>query len=391
MKGLKKIAVLAVIMVMAAGCATIKQRLGFNKETTFNIVIDKAGTGLKERQDIYNAIKNMVGPSNTVIIYDASGSMRYETRVDGEKQTQKRYELAYQGLAKISELFDEKDHVSLLVFGSKIPYALSEGKKTERINFEKAMKTHSDIVKVYEADEAGFNHEKFMTAIRFLKSEDAYIGDTPIGNAVLKAVDLLENKENAKIILITDGYESTPELADALAKNAKWEEKLKAKYADYDNILIPAGASLEKAIEKKVSFTPILCGLKSVTKERSNTDREAAEIRTFYQDLAKQAGSVVMEASSSEGLASAVMDAEATGLTYTVYKKLPVIEKVMPKTKVAEGKTGVPIKLDSGEYHVVVNTVPPIEKVVTVKEGRENTYFLKIGGDGILDVVPSEK
>jgi hypothetical protein len=390
MKGFKKLAVLAIVMAAVAGCATIKQRLGLNEETTFNIVVDKDGAGLKGKQDVYNAIKNMIGPSNTVIIYDASGSMRYETRVEGEKQTQKRYELAYQGLAKISELFDEKDHVSLLVFGSKIPYALSEGKKTERVNFEKAMKTHSDIVKVYEADEAGYNHEKFMSAVSFLKSEDAYIGDTPIGHAVLKAADLLENKENAKIILITDGYESTPELAAALAGDKKWEEKLKTKYADYDNVLIPAGTSLEKALEKKISFTPILCGLKSVTKDRSTTDREAAEIRAFYEALAKQAGSVVMEASSAEGLASAVIDAESAGLTYTVYKKLPVIEKLMPKTKVAEGKAGIPIKLDAGEYHVVLNTVPPIEKVVTVKEGRENTYFLRIGKDGIMDIVPSE-
>ncbi|OQX26706.1 MAG: hypothetical protein BWK80_09060 [Desulfobacteraceae bacterium IS3] len=369
-------------------CAAIKQKLeGLGTSgTTFNLVMDKGKSGLETKEKVYKVVKSMVGPSNTVIVYDASGSMHYETPVgdDSAKKSQKRYELAYQGLTKVAEIFDQNDKVWLLVFGTKVPYELSEGRSLKDINFEKAFRTHSDIVQVYGEKDAGYNREKFMSAIRFLKSGKAYIGDTPIGYSVVKATALLESKPNAKIVLITDGQETSPVLAKAIAGKKSQEKKLKAKYPDYNDILISASDALERAVQKKIHFTPILCGLKSITKNRTTTDKEVAETRAFYENLAHETGSAALEASSSEGLASAVMDAEAASLTYEIFKG------DLPEQKIAEGKAGVPLNLDPGTYRLVVNTVPRIETEITVKEHTANVYVLKSAEGGAMKVVPSE-
>ncbi len=391
---------LVLLAFALVSCAAIKQKFGGTEtsDTTFSLVMDKGESGLGTKEKVYKIVKNMVGPSNTVILYDASGSMHYETPAgeDSSKKVQKRYELAYQGLTKVSELFDENDKVWLLVFGTKVPYELSEGKSLKNIDFEKAFRTHSDIVQVYGQKDAGYNRAKFVSAIRFLNSDKAYIGDTPIGYSVVKATELLESKPNAKIVLITDGQETSPILANAISGKKGWEKKLRSKYPDYDNILISASAALEKAVEKKIHFTPILCGLKSITKNRTTTDREVAETRAFYENLAHETGSAALEASSSEGLASAVMDAEAASLTYEVFRAIPLLDKVpvlkdnLPDQKIAEGKTGVPINLEPGTYRLVLHTTPSIETEITVREHTANVYVLKSADGGAMKIVPSE-
>ncbi|MDM8525563.1 hypothetical protein QUF80_19510 [Desulfococcaceae bacterium HSG8] len=402
MNFVRNLALLLIILTFMS-CATIKKKLGMEEGaattgTALNIIISEGKSGLTEKQGLYKVIKGMTGPTNTVILYDASASMNYETPVEtkaGEEQTQKRYELAYGGLTKLAEIFDENDKIWLVVFGSKVPYELTKSKKSNQINCEKAFISHSDVVSVYGEKDGGYDYKEFMSAITYLESGDSYIGDTPIGYAILKALEFLESKPNSKIILITDGEETAPLLAEMISRRSGEEEKLRKKYTDYDAVTISASSALEKARGKGIYFTPILCGLKSVTKNRATSDTEVETTRSFYKKLAKESGSVPIEVSSAEGLASAFIDAEVINLTYDVYNYVPlpdVYKKIplLPDQKVGTGNTGVPMKLDPGKYRIQVHTTPPVETNVTIEADKPNTYVLMTGDDGTFKLVPSK-
>ncbi|OQY59678.1 MAG: hypothetical protein B6245_05220 [Desulfobacteraceae bacterium 4572_88] len=377
----KKVILLLLITVVFAGCSAIRQKFAAylgKPDTTLSIVSAGEGVSPEGKKELYKAVRKMIGPSSTVILYDASGSMIYDTQ-----QNLRRYELAYKGLTQIAGLFGEDDKIWLLVFGSKVPFELTKDRRITQKNYEKAFKSHTDVISVYDGT-SGYDHAAFMSAIRFLGSRNAYIGDTPIGYAVLKAGEILKSVSGGKIILITDGEETGPILADGISRNKAWEDELREKYPHYDEVTISAASALDRVTSGEIYFTPILCGLENAGGNRVTTDGEIEKIRLFYENLAQATGSIVLQVSSAEGLVSAFIDAELVSLGYEIYRG----HEVLPEKKVGEGHIGVPVKLDAGKYRVVANTNPPTERDVVVKGGKSNIYVLIVDSDGLLQFIP---
>src|SRR4030042_2858621 len=203
---------------------------------------DHSQEALEKKKEIYHALKNLSGQSHIVIIYDASGSMREGL---GEKE-QKRFEAAYEGLIQIVTLFKPNDQVGLIVFGSKKLAGLTSDGVIIRKDYIRAMEACGDVEIIFSPQKKGFNQKEFLTAIHFLGSEKAYIGDTPIGYSVLKPHSLLKGLPNATAILITDGEETGPLLAQTASKDKAWEQRLKKQYPNLDDLTISAFDSIKK-------------------------------------------------------------------------------------------------------------------------------------------------
>lgn len=380
---LAKTLIVLVLMLSLVGCTAIRRKLGLDPEHNFLIITEKSDATLEKKGDTYKKLKKMTGPSNTVIIYDASASMQYLTPI-GDGVSQPRYKLAYKGLTRIAKLFNEDDQVWLLVFGSKVPFELTESKSQQEIDFDRAYQAHQDVELIYGEKEAGFNYNTFISKIHHLKSGKSYIGDTPIGYAITRAAALLEGSADGQIILLTDGQETGPLLDEYLSQWPDRKKSFKRSHPRYDQVTISASQALEQVENKTIYFTPILVGLKSVTPERETSPAEIEATRGFYQELARESGSVYLEATSADELTSAFINAEIMNLSYDLYQDAPK----KPEKKVASGNIGVPIYVKPGDYRLVIHTMPPFQDQVAVKGGYTNVYVLTADSQGNLRIDP---
>jgi hypothetical protein len=333
---------------------------------------------LEKKKAVYRALKSLSSKSNIVIIYDASGSMREKI---GESGTRK-FEAAYEGLKQIGTLFQPSDNVRLLVFGSKKPSGITNEGIILRKDYVRAVEASSDVELVYSSQREGFNQKDFLATIKFLGSEHPYIGDTPIGYSVLKAHQILRGTPNAKVILITDGEETGSLLAQSISKDKAWEERLRKKYANYDEITISAFESIKKLVEDKIHVSPIIYGLGGSMGDKSVREKESQSIRNFYQKLATQSGSVYLEAVTSLELLNAFMEAEMMSLTYGLY----TMERNKKDQLMAKGKIGVSLMVEDGRYLLKTDTEQPFEQVVELRPQVKNVYFFDIDKDGKLRI-----
>jgi len=77
--------------------------------------------------------------------------------------------------------------VWLVVFGSKKPFGSSRMERSIERIICGPWEAGSDVEVVFSS-KAGFDEKKtFLESIKYLESEKAYIGDTPIGYSILKA------------------------------------------------------------------------------------------------------------------------------------------------------------------------------------------------------------
>lgn len=330
--------------------------------------LDSSLEALEKKKEIYHALKNLSGQGHIVIIYDASGSMR--EKLGGREQ--KRFEAAYEGLKEIVLLFRPKDDVKLLVFGSKKPSGLTSEGVIIRRDYGRAMEACADVELIYSSPKAGFDPKEFLKAIQFLGTEKAYIGDTPIGYSVLKAHSLLKGLPNATAILITDGEETGPLLAQNIAKDKAWEKRLKKQYPNFDDLIISAFDSIKKLVDEKIHFSPILYGL------RGPEDKESQKIRDFYHKLATSSGSVYLEAATPQELLSAFMEAEIMSFTYGLYSTEP--EK--KGQRMAKGKVGIPLMVEEGRYLLRTDTEKPFEQEIQLKPQPKNIFSFNINREG---------
>ncbi len=338
----------------------------------------KAGSseeGLEKKKPVYRALKNLSNRNNVVIIYDASGSMR-----DKIGNGPKKFEVAYEGLKQIGTLFQSSDRVRLIVFGSKKRSGITNEGIIPRKDYVRAIEASSDVEVVYISPEKGFEQKDFLAAIKFLGSESTYIGDTPIGYAVLKADQILKDTQNPNIILITDGLETGPLLALDISKDKALEERLRKKYPNYDQITISASEAIKKLVENHIHFSPILYGL-TAKDDQTARGKESQKIRSVYQQLATQSGSIYLEAATSSELLNAFMDAETMSFTYGLYtledKKGQLVTK---------GRVGIPIMVMEGRYLLKMETEQPFEQTVDLKPQVKNIYYFDIGKDGKLRI-----
>ncbi len=334
----------------------------------------QAEENLEKKKAVYKALKNLSSKNNVVIIYDASGSMR-ERIGSGPK----KFEAAYEGLRRIGTVFQPSDKVRLIVFGSKKRSGITNEGVIPGKDYSKALEASGDVVVVYNSPEKGFDEREFLATVRFLASENAYIGDTPIGYAVLKAHEILKGTSNAKVILITDGEETGPLLAQDISKDKVLEERLRKKYPNYDQLTISASEATKKLVEDRIHFSPILYGLKRAKSDLPARGKESDKIRSFYQQLATESGSAYLEAATSGELLNAFMDAEMMSIAYGLY----ALEGKRDQP-VARGKVGVSIMVEEGRYLLKTETEQPFEQTVELKPQVKNVYYLDIGKDGRL-------
>ncbi len=334
----------------------------------------KAGSpeeGMDKKKAVYRALKDLRSKNNVVIIYDASGSMRDKTGNGPRK-----FEVAYEGLKQIGTLFQSSDQVRLIVFGSKKRSGITNEGIIPRKDYIRAIEASSDVEVVYGSPEKGFDQKDFLAAIKFLGSESTYIGDTPIGYAVLKADQILKDTQNSNIILITDGLETGPLLARDISKDKALEERLRKKYPSYDQITMSASEAIKKLMENRIHFSPILYGL-SPKNDQSVRGKESQKIRSVYQQLATQSGSIYLEAATSGELLNAFMDADIMSLAYALY---PLEGK--KDQPAARGKVGLSIMVEEGRYLLKMETEHPLEQAVELKPQMKNVYYFDIGKDG---------
>jgi hypothetical protein len=333
---------------------------------------------LGKKKAVYLALKSLSSKNNIVIIYDASGSMREKIGESGLR----KFEAAYEGLKQIGTLFQPSDNVRLLVFGSRKPSGITNEGIIIRKDYVRAVEASSDVELIYSSPREGFNQKDFLATIKYLGSEHTYIGDTPIGYSVLKAHQILKGTSNAKVILITDGEETGSLLAQSISKDKAWEERLRKKYPNYDEITISAFESIKKLVEDKIYFSPILYGLGGSMGEKSARDKEIQSIRNFYQKLATQSGSIYLEAVTSLELLNAFMDAEMMSITYSLY----ALESNKKDQLVAKGRIGVTLLVEDGRYLLKTDTEQPFEQGVELRPQVRNVYFFDIDKEGKLRI-----
>jgi hypothetical protein len=146
-------------------------------------------------------VSNLKGPENIIIVYDASGSMLWPSTPGGEP----RFRNAHRALSKYVNGIREKHSVGLMVYGSRYPSGIFDGKI---YNLQAAAKSCTEdivlTVPLGKLDKNTFNSE----LVRLSQSK-SYKGDTPIGGSIAKASEILKRNpgERKHIILITDGAE----------------------------------------------------------------------------------------------------------------------------------------------------------------------------------------
>ncbi len=337
---------------------------------------------MERKKAVYHSLKGLSSKNNILIIYDASGSMRDKIGTSGVR----KFEAAYEGLKQIGTLFRQSDNVRLFVFGSKKSSGITNEGVIPRKDYIRAVEASGDVESVYHSPPEGFSQKDFLTTIRFLGSESTYIGDTPIGYSVLRAHQVLKGSPNAKVILITDGLETGPVLAQNVSKDKKSEERLRKKYPNYDELTISASESIKKLVADNIHFSPILYGLGGSLADKSGRGKEAQDIRNFYQKLATESGSIYLEAVTPVELLNAFMDAEIMSLTYGLYS----LEQAKKDQLVARGKTGISLMVEDGRYLLKTETEKPFEQEVEVKPRVRNIYFFSIDQNGKLKITPGQ-
>ncbi len=194
---LKNLIIFSTFLIVASilGCGPQE------KYVTLNINAVKSGSTQSDMDMAYKFISNIRNPENTIIIYDASGSMLWPTSTNGKP----RYKTAIESFNKFVDKINPKNNVGLLVYGSNSDSGIYHG------NVQNAslatQSCNNDIETVVSLSK--FDQKKYDSALAKFSNANAYKGDTPIGNAIMKAANILKDvKGNRKhIILITDGEE----------------------------------------------------------------------------------------------------------------------------------------------------------------------------------------
>jgi hypothetical protein len=385
---MKNRVILLFVLLFCFSCASAPTPAPVKKATTEFLLMGFGSPGeqkdlteelLAKKKNVYSSLKKLSSRHNVVIVYDASGSMT--TKLPG--MNLKRYEAAYEGLKKIGNLFSKDDKVWLIVFGSRKPFGIVQNGGLYRKDYMRAVEAGNDVEIAFHSQDTGFDEKEFLASINYLKSEKAYIGDTPIGYSILKAQEILKGLPNAKVILISDGEETGPLLAQNVSKAKAWEQRIREKYPHLDNITISAEKAIDRLVGEGVSFTPIIYGVMGQKAGGSADERTVQSIRAFYQKMASASGSIYLEAVTPLELLNAFMEAEMMSIAYT----LSSLEGDKISEPVAKGKIGIPITIQEGRYLLRTNTEQPFTAEVDAKPRERNIYIFDVNEEGNLKIL----
>lgn len=299
--------------------------------------------------DAFRFVQSVRDPESIVLIYDASGSMRWPISKDGEP----RYVAAYRALLQFVERTARHDKIAVIVYGSRLPSGISDGKV---LNEQRAKASCNQDIVVVQALQPAKDLGDIKSHLTQLSRVDAYRGDTPLGNSMMKAAELLSNSPGEKrVVVLTDGAEEcNPQIAGSVSpKDAA--QKLKDANITVDIVLSGGGLNSKGVINEK-------------SKESAN-------------GLSGLATGQFLEAGSFDELVNALFRIEIAKFRYELVDK--------KGTVVATANLGQRIAVPSGEYVFRGLKAHGFSKPIKIPDARAARIFLALSSekDATPDVI----
>jgi hypothetical protein len=283
-----------------------------------NFTVGVTGTGKTEAdlESAYSLISNIKSPDNILIIYDASGSMRWPTAPGGEP----RYKHAHKSLARYLEGVRASDNVGLIVYGSRYPSGVFGG-KIQNAAVAKKSCTEDIVVTVPFGK---FNKGSFRSELDRLSQSRSYRGDTPIGGAIVKATSIFKgiDVDRKHIILITDGAEECFNKGDR--SNS-----------------VPGSASPEDAVQKAAD-EGITVSIVAYGVGRGKDGHVVANPEQALNSLRNLSTGVFVVANTGEELTKALMQVEVENFKFDLLD--------LNKKTVGKFSIGQTIQVDVSKY-----------------------------------------
>ena len=294
------------------GCASVPPG---PENVNFTVGVTGAGKAEADLESAYGLISNIKSPDNILIIYDASGSMRWPTAPGGEP----RYRNAHKSLARYVDGIRSSDNVGLIVYGSRYSSGIFGGKIQNAATARKSCT--EDIVVTVPFGK--FNKASFKPELDRLGQVRNYKGDTPIGGAISKAAGMFKgvNSDRKHIVVITDGAE------ECFSK-------------DRQNS-VPGSVSPEEAV-KKASDEGITVSIVAYGVGRGNHGQVVANPEQALNSLRNLATGVFVEANTGEELTRALMQVEVENFKFDL---LDADKQVVGKFSI-----GQTIQVDVSKY-----------------------------------------
>jgi len=280
-----------------------------------NFTVGVTGPGKTEAdlESAYGLISNIKSPDNILIIYDASGSMRWPTAPGAEP----RYKHAHKSLSRYLEGVRASDNVGLIVYGSRYPSGIFAGKIQ---NMAVAKKSCIEDI-VVTVPFGKFNKGAFRSELDRLSQSRAYKGDTPIGGAIAKATGIFKgvSAERKHIVLITDGAEECFIRSGGVPGSVSPEE------------------AVQKASDEGVTVSIVAYGV-----GRGKDGQVVANPEQALNSLRNLATGVFVVANTGEELMRALMQVEVENFKFDLLD--------MNKQVVGKFSIGQTIRVDVSKY-----------------------------------------
>lgn len=292
-------------------------------------------------EDAFRFVQGVREPESIVLIYDASGSMRWPIREGGEP----RFGPAYRALVQFVERTARHDKLAIIVYGSQLPSGVTDGKV---LNSMRAKASCNDDIKVVQILQPVKDHAEIKGRLTYLEKMNAYRGDTPLGNSMMKAAELLANAPGEKrVVLLTDGAEECyPQIAGSISPK---DAVQKLKEANITVDIVFSGGGLDS---------------KGISNDRSKDNAK---------NLSALATGQFYEAGSYDELVNALLRIEIAKFRY---------ELVDSKGKVAaSANLGQRISLPAGQYIFRGLKARGFSKPVTLPIASAARIYLALSGE----------
>jgi Mg-chelatase subunit ChlD len=300
-------------------------------------------------EDAFRFVQGVREPESVVLIYDASGSMRWPIREGGEP----RFGPAYRALLQFVERAARHDKLAIIVYGSQLPSGVSDGKV---LSAPRAKASCNEDIRVVQTLQPVKDRSEIKGRLTYLEKVAAYRGDTPLGNSMIKAAELLSNAPGEKrIVLLTDGAEECyPQIAGSVSPK---EAVQKLKEANITLDIVFSGGGLDA---------------KGVANERTKDNAK---------HLSALASGQFYEAGSYDELVNALLRIEIAKFRYELVDSQGEVA--------ARANLGQQISLPSGQYTFRGLKARGFSKPVSVPVARAARIYLALSGeeDATPDVI----
>jgi Ca-activated chloride channel family protein len=305
------------------------------------IEIGSLRTGVQEeREDLEKyrqVLYKLKNPAHFLVIYDASGSMRWNM---AEREATPRFEPAQKAITEFIEKANPEDLFGLIVFGHRVPSG-PLGSRQRTLSCKDI-----ELVSPFQR----LDKNRMIQAITRLHLKD-HKGDTPLEEAIRVGIEALKEKKGVKqILVVTDGDDECGGSPDRAAKEA-------AKFGIKVNILA-YGIGVDKD-------------------GRLRTKKEA-EIQKTLKECAVAGKGLFFNTKGAEDLYRAMIKVELSSFTYTI--------KDAFGKELLEGNLGQKFFLDSGSYEISFNTDKPFNAQVDVKPAKNTKILITLTRDKIPEI-----